>query len=780
MKKLGTFIILSLLVLLTLPLQTLADCEVCGDVNNSGGDPDISDFTLLIDYLLISHDPLPCPEMSDVDGLPGINLHDAAVLIDYVQIYHNPLNCDPDPDTILPVYATDTLEFRNTVIPAGYDEWAVEIWEKSSNDVISLTIPLQYGCPNDDFILESISFEGSRYGSTLNSLSNTGERKCLIYKPFSFTDVIPPGEGRIALLYFSTTPVDYDRDILIDTAMYEPEHKLIYSTYYNEMLYGYAPMIINISNPDNFTATKTRGKAPMVVRFDSHLDCEPNEYYWDFGDGGWSTDATPIYTYTGEGSYDVKLRFTYDLGGPTYVDSIIKEEYIIVTELEADFTADPTYGVAPTLVQFTDQSKGTPTSWYWEFGDGNASSGQNPTHQYDTAGVYDVNLTVNDGTFEDFNLKLDYVRVDTLFTDLQTNIYNNGPQVGLNFSYYIGYGVIGTYPAASCTLKVLPPAQVEISAVMQHSYKSGYPEDYYLDHDTIKVPLNTVEPLKWPGGTYEIECYVPLSVSNGTSLTCESWVTTPTLETDYANNYFEHNSQVGEIDPLFFKTSTPEGSGPENIINSDQRLSYKLSFENNSEAVENAQYIWVEDTLDGNFDFSTLALGDVSHSACELTYKIYNDTFCIVTGECISIDLPPNIVPGEGEGYFTFSVKPKEGLDPGTLLENRAWIYVDQIQPIPAPFINPTFHTIGGTCCSHFYEDGITGDINCSGSESPDISDITRMIDHLYISHAPLCCPDEADVNDSNQGAGLEPDISDITRLINHLYLAHEALAPCP
>jgi len=121
MKKLGTFIILSLLVLLTLPLQTLADCEVCGDVNNSGGDPDISDFTLLIDYLLISHDPLPCPEMSDVDGLPGINLHDAAVLIDYVQIYHNPLNCDPDPDTILPVYATDTLEFRNTVIPAGYD-----------------------------------------------------------------------------------------------------------------------------------------------------------------------------------------------------------------------------------------------------------------------------------------------------------------------------------------------------------------------------------------------------------------------------------------------------------------------------------------------------------------------------------------------------------------------------------------------------------------------------------------------------------------------------------
>ena len=65
----------------------------------------------------------------------------------------------------------------------------------------------------------------------------------------------------------------------------------------------------------------------------------------------------------------------------------------------------------------------------------------------------------------------------------------------------------------------------------------------------------------------------------------------------------------------------------------------------------------------------------------------------------------------------------------------------------------------------------ICGDIDCSGIE-PDIADIVRLIDFLYLSHEPLCEPYAADVNNS----GGEPDISDITHLINHLYLDHRAL----
>jgi|GEM_PF-2509542 len=73
-------------------------------------------------------------------------------------------------------------------------------------------------------------------------------------------------------------------------------------------------------------------------------------------------------------------------------------------------------------------------------------------------------------------------------------------------------------------------------------------------------------------------------------------------------------------------------------------------------------------------------------------------------------------------------------------------------------------------CCA-----GTTGNVDCSLEEVPDISDIVRLIDYLYLSHDPLCCPLEADVNKS----GGEPDISDITRLIDFLYLSHDPLALC-
>lgn len=71
---------------------------------------------------------------------------------------------------------------------------------------------------------------------------------------------------------------------------------------------------------------------------------------------------------------------------------------------------------------------------------------------------------------------------------------------------------------------------------------------------------------------------------------------------------------------------------------------------------------------------------------------------------------------------------------------------------------------------------GVKGNADCSESDEPDISDITRIIDFLYLSHNALCCPEEADAD----GSGGEPDISDITRIIDFLYLKHEPLPQCP
>ena len=64
-----------------------------------------------------------------------------------------------------------------------------------------------------------------------------------------------------------------------------------------------------------------------------------------------------------------------------------------------DFSGTPTSGKVPLTVQFTDQSVGTDasiSSWKWDFGDGNTSTSQNPSHTYSTYGKYTVSLTATD------------------------------------------------------------------------------------------------------------------------------------------------------------------------------------------------------------------------------------------------------------------------------------------------------------------------------------------------------------------------------------------------
>jgi PKD repeat protein len=62
-------------------------------------------------------------------------------------------------------------------------------------------------------------------------------------------------------------------------------------------------------------------------------------------------------------------------------------------------TADFTSVVNCLDVVFTDTSTdadGTIVSWLWDFGDGNTSTQQNPSHTYAAAGTYTVTLTVTD------------------------------------------------------------------------------------------------------------------------------------------------------------------------------------------------------------------------------------------------------------------------------------------------------------------------------------------------------------------------------------------------
>lgn len=83
---------------------------------------------------------------------------------------------------------------------------------------------------------------------------------------------------------------------------------------------------------------------------------------------------------------------------------LVAFQEVTVASVTAVGSPDVTSGVAPLSVDFTDESTADGTTideWLWDFGDGNTSTSQNPTHEYTDAGEYTVTLTVGDGTVSD-------------------------------------------------------------------------------------------------------------------------------------------------------------------------------------------------------------------------------------------------------------------------------------------------------------------------------------------------------------------------------------------
>jgi PKD repeat protein len=84
------------------------------------------------------------------------------------------------------------------------------------------------------------------------------------------------------------------------------------------------------------------------------------------------------------------------------------------TRVISPFFASPASGTFPLKVKFTDQSKGSPTSYLWNFGDKNTSTDKNPVHTYSKAGKYTVSLTVMNAAGSNTAKKIDYIVVSSM------------------------------------------------------------------------------------------------------------------------------------------------------------------------------------------------------------------------------------------------------------------------------------------------------------------------------------------------------------------------------
>jgi len=114
---------------------------------------------------------------------------------------------------------------------------------------------------------------------------------------------------------------------------------------------------------------------------------------WNFGDGAISTAAIAPHLYNAAGTYTITLTVRDSAG----MQSVATRSISVTAasqSLTAAFVYSPASPLAGDSVTFSDRSDGGVTSWAWNFGDGSASSQQNPAKTFAAAGSYNVTLTI--------------------------------------------------------------------------------------------------------------------------------------------------------------------------------------------------------------------------------------------------------------------------------------------------------------------------------------------------------------------------------------------------
>lgn len=137
----------------------------------------------------------------------------------------------------------------------------------------------------------------------------------------------------------------------------------------------------------DFSASENDGCAPLTIQFTDASTNNPTSWSWTFegGSPGSSSMENPSVTYNQQGLWDVTLTVTNPGGSDTKTEIDFIEVFDI-PDTYFEYIADE------DVVSFINLSSGG-TSWFWDFGDGNTSTEESPTHTYADDGIYEVTLT---------------------------------------------------------------------------------------------------------------------------------------------------------------------------------------------------------------------------------------------------------------------------------------------------------------------------------------------------------------------------------------------------
>jgi uncharacterized repeat protein (TIGR01451 family) len=142
---------------------------------------------------------------------------------------------------------------------------------------------------------------------------------------------------------------------------------------------------------------------------------------------------------------------------------------------------------------------------------------------------------------------------------------------------------------------------------------------------------------------------------------------------------------TGSYDPND-KAALPKGYGPQQYIEPETELNYRIRFQNTG--TDTAFTVVIRDTLSALLDMSTLRAGNSSHN-----YQLTISGERILTFTFDNILLPDSTTnEPASNGFVYYRITPQVDAPLETVIENRAAIYFDFNEPV---LTNTVFHTLG-------------------------------------------------------------------------------------
>ena len=307
---------------------------------------------------------------------------------------------------LTPNAGCETLDVNFTDNSTGADQWnwtfgngntsnledpGIQNYPSPGTYNVVLTTTANNGCQDTDFETVTVHFD---------PIANFTTSNVCLGQTATFVDLSTYSPGDTIVSW------DWDFGDATTSNLQNPTHSYLTSGTYNVTLdittvncFSTVTIPIDVEPvPDaQFTVDVTMGCSPLEVTMTNN-SIGGNSFLWIYGDGAISPDTNTVHTYINPSLNDTIFNVQLVASTGFGCNDTATIPVTVFHNPIAAFTHDAVLGCAPVDVNFTNSSLAA-DNYSWDFGDGNLSGLDNPSHQYANSGdlveIYDVELVAN-------------------------------------------------------------------------------------------------------------------------------------------------------------------------------------------------------------------------------------------------------------------------------------------------------------------------------------------------------------------------------------------------